>query len=433
MKLLKKNTQFLLIYLPIILIICSTIFYILLNIQVNHLHNKILHLKQENVLRKLEEQKGDIDPNFEEIGEFGELEDFGEIGEFTINEIDTNTAKEYDLITDTTIFYSSHNTYLPFKKLTGIFIHNDKQYEITTYSSSIETTHLMFAVLLIHGFIYIILLFSIIIINRKVSEKLWQPFYDTIDELNTYDISRHTSVNLKHETGVTEFDELNRVVKQLVDKDQVAYQSQKQFVENASHEIQTPLAIIRSKSDLLMEQPELNEKTAELINDIAEATTRLSSLNKTLLLLAKIENNQFLDQKNINLSEIIEIILSNFEKYLDDRLPQIKIELDSSSSIIANEILIEILFNNLIKNAIIHNIPSGKINIILKDKLFIIENTGPELTIPTELLFERFRKNSNKPNQTGLGLAIVKQICTLHEYKLSYTYKDSIHSLRINF
>src|ERR1035437_10831906 len=100
MKLLKKNTQFLLIYLPIILIICSVFFYILLNSQVNHLHDKILHLKQENVLRKLEEQKGDIDPNFEEIGEFGELEDFGEIGEFTINEIKTNAVKNYNLITE---------------------------------------------------------------------------------------------------------------------------------------------------------------------------------------------------------------------------------------------------------------------------------------------------------------------------------------------
>lgn len=421
MKLLKKNTRFLLIYLPVILIICSIIFYILLSLKIDHLHDKNLLLKQENILRKIREKRENIDSNY------------GVVGEFTINEINTKEPKNYNSITDTSIFYPSRNNGLPFKKQTGIFTHNDKQYEITTYSSSIETTHLMIAVFAIHGSIYIIMLFSIIIINRKVSEKLWQPFYETIDKLNKYDISKNASINLENKTGVIEFDELNRVIEQLINKDLLAYQSQKQFVENASHEIQTPLAIIRSKAELLMEQPDLNEKTAELLHDITEATTRLSSLNKTLLLLAKIENNQFLVQKNINLSEIIEISLSNFEQFFGDNLPKIKIETDAASCIIANQSLIEALFNNLIRNAIIHNIPSGKITIVLKDKVFKIDNTGPELSIPTELLFERFRKDSNKFNQSGLGLAIVKQICTLYGYKLSYTYKDYIHSLQVNF
>ena len=421
MKLLNKNTRFLLIYLPVVLVICSVIFYILLSLQINHLHNKFLLLKQEDILNTLKERKENIDPNY------------GVAGEFTINEIKSKENKNYTLITDTSIYYPSHNKYLPFKKLTGIFTHNGKQFEITTYSSSIETTHLMVSVFAIHGIIYIIMLFSIIIINRKVSEKLWQPFYDTIDKLSTYDISSNTSINLKPETGVTEFDELNRVTNHLISKDQRAYQSQKQYVANASHELQTPLAIIRSKADLLMEQPDLNEKTAELIHDITEATTRLSNLNKTLLLLAKIKNNQFLSQKNINLSEIIEISLSNFEQFFDDRLPQITKEIDGASFITANQSLIEMLLNNLIGNAIIHNIPSGKISIVLKDKLLILENTGPELTIAPELLFERFRKDTNKPNGTGLGLSIVQQICTLYVYKLSYTFKDGIHSIRVNF
>jgi len=421
MNLQKKNTKFLLIYLPVIFIICSIIFYILLSLKIEHLHDKNLLLKQGNILRDLRQEKEEIESNY------------GVVGEFTINEIKDRTNKKYNLITDTSIFYPSQNKYLPFTKQTGVFLHNDKHYEITTYSSSIETTHLMVAVFAIHGFIYMIMLFSIVIINRKVSEKLWQPFYITINKLNTYDISKNTSINLKTKTGVAEFDELNRVTKQLINKDQLAYQSQKQFVENASHEIQTPLAIIRSKADLLMEQPDLNEKTAELIHDIAEATTRLSNLNKTLLLLAKIENNQFLIQKNINLSEIIEISLSNFEQSFDDRLPQIKKEVDTGFFITANLSLIEILFNNLIRNAIIHNIPSGEINIFLKENNLIVENTGPELTVSTELLFERFRKDSNKLNQSGLGLAIVKQICTLYHYKLSYTYKDSIHRLQVIF
>lgn len=421
MKLQKKNTQFLLIYLPIILIICSLIFYILLSLQINHVHNKFLLLKQENILNLLNEHKREIELHS------------GAKGEYTVIEITPDASKKYNIIRDTSIFYASQNKFLPFKMLTEKFKHLGKDYELTTYSSSIETTHLMVAVFAIHGLIYIILLFSITIINRKVSEKLWQPFYKTLDELSTFDISKNSTLDLNNETGITEFNELNKAVLQMVNRDKVAFQSQKQFVENASHEIQTPLAIIRSKADLLMEQPGLNEKTAELINDIAEATTRLSTLNKTLLLLAKIENNQFLDKKVINLSEIINKSLSNFEQLFDNKSPQVHKGLDPTSFITANQSLIEILLNNLIRNAIIHNVPSGKINIVLKHNFLIIENTGPELTISTELLFERFRKDSHKPNQSGLGLAIVKQICTLYDYKLSYTYKDHIHSLQVNF
>lgn len=421
MKLQKKNTRFLLIYLPVILIICSVIFYILLNLHINHLHYKHLLLKQENIIGSLLKENGDIESHNKVFGEF------------SINEIDTNKIKNYDIIGDTTIFYPSINERLPFKKLTGIIHHNGKQYEITTYSSSIETTHVMIGVFAVHGFIYIVILFSIIIINRKVSERLWQPFYETMDKLSTYDISKKRTFNLNQNTGVLEFDELNRVVEKLVYRDQLAYQSQKQFVENASHEIQTPLAIIRSKSDLLMEQTDLNKKTAELINDINDATTRLSNLNKALLLLAKIDNKQFIEQKKINLSEIIDTNLSNYEEYLSVRLPQITKKIDTSCSITANQALIEILINNLIRNAIIHNIPAGKINIDLNDRRFLIENTGPELSIPTEMLFERFKKDSDKPNQSGLGLAIVKQICTMYEYQLSYDYKNHIHSLQIIF
>jgi len=421
MELQKKNTRFLLIYLPVILIICSIIFYFFLSLQINHVHNEFLLLKQENILNLLNEHKREIELHS------------GAKGEYTIREIKEPLSNKYNIIKDTSLFYSSENRLMPFKMLTKKFEHLGKDYEITTYSSSIETTHLMLAVFSINGLIYIIILFSIIIINRKVSEGLWRSFYETLDKLSIYDIYKPLSLNLKNETGITEFNKLNKALTQLVDRDRVAFQSQKQFVENASHEIQTPLAIIRSKADLLMEQPDLNEKTAVLINDITDATTRLSNLNKSLILLAKIENNHFLDKKNLNLSKTIQYCLSHFEKLFDDELPQITKELDTTSFITANSSLIETLFNNLIRNAIIHNSPSGYIKIVSKDKLFIIENTGPELTIPAELLFERFRKGSNKANNTGLGLAIAKQICTLYNYKISYVYKDSIHTLQVNF
>ncbi len=421
-RLLNRNTRYLLLILPAILLVCSIAFFFLLKMQVHHLQKEQLFLKQHNVLNRFKDE--DLDTVFSVKGEF------------EIIPVNSPVSHEENIIGDTLMAYATHHPpeSVPFRKLTTYIRRNNKNYQLTTFVSSEETKHLFIMVFSIQGFIYFILLFTIIIVNRRLSVVLWKPFYHTMNKLKRYDINKNNDLALDAKTGIGEFDELNQVASQLIARNQQAYQSQKQFVENASHEIQTPLAIVRSKVELLMEQPAINDKMAELVSEIAAANDRLSRLNNTLLLLTKIDNQQFIEQDDIRLSEIINLQLSNFEKQYVNDLPVIRKEIQPGVSLVANPALIEILLNNLIKNAIIHNIFNGYIHIILTGRQLIIENTGPVLDIPPALLFERFRKgNDQAKHSSGLGLALVKHICDIYQYKISYTYNDQIHRLEVTF
>ena len=234
------------------------------------------------------------------------------------------------------------------------------------------------------------------------------------------------------DTGTTEFNQLNSTAAGLITATNAAYHQQKQFVENASHEIQTPLAIIRSKLELLINEPDLTEKHALLLADITEANERLSLMNRTLLLLAKIENNQFPETESVNISLSVEKLIETFKNHYDD-FPELVTEIAKNILVTANRSLIEILISNLITNAIVHNIPAGRIEISLSPGIFTIENTGTLLDTTPEELFDRFKKGSHNTKTTGLGLAIVRQICTLYHFRVTYQSDDGWHRIRVTF
>ena len=212
-----------------------------------------------------------------------------------------------------------------------------------------------------------------------------------------------------------------------------AYYNQKQFVENASHEMQTPLAIIRSKLELLINQTGLTENTAAQLADITEANDKLSQMNRTLLLLAKIENNQFPNTESINFSTLLQKEVSVLKNHYDDTFPALTVAITEDVTLLANLSLLEVLIHNLVINAVEHNINDGKINIKLSNTSLVIENTGLPLSQPAETLFERFKKGSHKSRTTGLGLALVKQICVLYNYTVIYQYADGLHKMEVAF
>jgi signal transduction histidine kinase len=249
---------------------------------------------------------------------------------------------------------------------------------------------------------------------------------------NSFDVTRNESLTLPAETGTTEFNELNKVITALADRVNRAYHHQKQFVENASHEMQTPLAIIRSKLELLINQPGLTEKNAALIADITEANDRLSQMNRTLLLLAKIENNQFPETEQVDISHLLKNVIEVFKGHYEE-FPVLRTTIENVFTVSVNRILIEVMITNLIKNAIDHNQPDGYINISLSKNTLTIENTGPALSVPPHDLFERFKKGSHQTKTTGLGLALVKQICNLYHFTITYNYNDGWHRIMVNF
>ena len=308
-----------------------------------------------------------------------------------------------------------------------------KPYRVTTYISAKEYRHLLIKVSIAEGIIFILLLVSIVIVNRYASRRLWTPFYITMKAVGDYDIRRNQPLSLDTTTGIEEFDRLNKTLRDLIDHVDQAYRNQKQFTENASHELQTPLAIIRSKVELLIEGPGLNEDSAQLLQEITEANERLSQMNKNLLLLTRIDNGQYPEAGPVAISGLLERLTNFFQDYYANEGVKTKAVISAGVEVNANPALIEILVNNLLRNAYIHNVPGGWVDIQLAEKELVIRNSGPVLDGDPERLFDRFRKGRVDNRTTGLGLALVRQIAQLYHYDIYYTYQDSVHQLRVTF
>jgi signal transduction histidine kinase len=239
-------------------------------------------------------------------------------------------------------------------------------------------------------------------------------------------------MHLDSQTGIAEFNQLNHELNALVGKVNKVYTNQKQFVENASHEMQTPVAIIRSKIEFLINDPALTERTAVLLADITAANERLSQLNKSLLLLAKIDNNQVPQVEQVDVSQVIEKILENYHEHYE-HFPKLTKSIQPQIIIVANLSLFEILLSNLVGNAVIHNIPNGRIHVELNTEKLMIVNTGNEIKDDPEKLFERFKKGDDASKTTGLGLALVKQITQLYQLKIQYEYENAEHRITVFF
>jgi signal transduction histidine kinase len=419
MRLLQKNTRHLLRALPLVMLACSLLFFLLLLRQTTHLQKEQLLLKLSNLSRSFDQ--GGLSAGKSITGEY----------EITQGKIERQDV--YDHPVDTSIYYPDRGALIPFQMMRTDLKQHGQLYHLTAFVSSTEITHLKIAVMGGQFLIYLVLFFTIFKINQRLSVKLWTPFHETTAALDAYDLNSNEPLILPPSTGITEFDRLNTVINALNERNLSAYQSQKQFVENAAHEIQTPLAVIRSKVELLMEQDDLNEQTASLIADIGDANNRLSRLNRTLILLTKIENNQYFERTTVDLSSLLHKLINGFSRQYLENMPELRITIAGRVQLTGNAELLEVLCSNLIRNAIIHNVPGGYLRIALDGDTLVLENPGAELTIAPEQLFERFRTGDDTGKRsTGLGLALVKQIADLHNLEVTYHIKSGIHQLRVS-
>jgi signal transduction histidine kinase len=246
-------------------------------------------------------------------------------------------------------------------------------------------------------------------------------------------VRQNKPLGLVSGTSVEEFDRLNQTLTSLIDNVDQAYHNQKQFTENAAHELQTPLAIIRSKVELMMEGPGLNEEMAQLLGEISDANERLSQMSRNLLLLTRIENGQYPEGEMVHLSRLVEKQIAFFRDYYENEVAETRIDIQSGVGLVANTSLLEILVNNLLRNAYIHNIRGGYVQIQLSRTELLIENTGPPVEGDPERLFGRFKKGREDNRTTGLGLALVHQICQLYCFGLHYNHLSGVHQLRVTF
>jgi len=333
---------------------------------------------------------------------------------------------------DTIFFVKNESKYVPFRQLCFITEFNNTKYYIQIFKSLEETDNLIVRIFLIMTLLVFLIITALLITVRHTSLRSWNVFYDTIKKIKNYDINLHNEFSLK-ESDVKEFDDLNKVLIAMTERIKKDYSNMKEYTENASHEIQTPLSIINMKMELLLQSQNLDEKQLKAVADAYEASNRLSKLNKTLLLLAKIENRQFPESKSINPQEIINSQLENLEDLIFDKKINVIKHFDEITTLTLNPFLAEILFSNLVKNAIRHNTNGGDLIIKTSQNNIIISNSGSELKIDKASIFERFNKQSSNPESTGLGLAIVQKICEVYGYKVNYDFENNLHHFVIDF
>jgi signal transduction histidine kinase len=235
----------------------------------------------------------------------------------------------------------------------------------------------------------------------------------------------------KLNTSIDEFKELNNTVVDMAAKARLDYHDLKIFTENASHELLTPIAVINSKLDTLIQTENFSEHQSKLLNDLYSAVSRLNRLNQSLLLLVKIENRLVHDKQQVNLREMIEEMIIQFEEIFNDKGLKLVYELDDKE-IYASRYLAEILLSNLINNAIRHNHNGGGINITLSNERLAIKNTGDNAPLQDEKIFTRFHKSSGSEG-SGLGLTISRQICENFGFSLEYLFEGGYHVFTVNF
>ena len=309
---------------------------------------------------------------------------------------------------------------------------NDKGYVISIFKPIDETKKLITAILLAMTLLFISLMGLLLLVNYFISKRVWIPFYRTLKKLGQYDINQEESLQLP-ETRISEFRLLHVALEKMSRKIRRDYLNLKEFNENASHELQTPLAIIKTKLELLVQNEKLSTEQIQLIHSVYDAAARISKLNHGLLLISKIENNQFRITEEIDLQKIILKNIENFDEII--RMKKIKLSCNCDHSVIIsmNKTLAEILISNLISNAIRHNIEEGELIIQTESKGITIINTGHPLTVPPSSLFERFSKSDRSTDSVGLGLAIVKQIIDYYSIKIEYNYDQPYHSVSVLF
>lgn len=376
----------------------------------------------------------------EEIREQLELQ-----ADMIVTELTAGQSINYPLVEITAIQQPSHTPSAVFRD-TLIYDHSQKKDEGYYYlrqtrlikgkplSITVMTTHIGWdgytqAIVMMFVVMAFLLVLAGGLVNYFVHRKIWNPFLLNLKILQSYSVSSKADLQLVP-SSIDEFGELNLVVKDLAQRAQQEYTGLKEFTENASHEIQTPLTIIKSRLES-MSQLSLNPEIAAYLIDTKQAVDRLSRLNRGLLLLAKLDNYVFPDRKDLQLDTMLLNMTEQMEDLFEQRGMRI-VKTIQEKKIYASPYLLEILITNLLSNMLQHGKHQTEVSIDLQANKLTFSNQGGAIDLPHEKLFSRFGKTTAGYNGNGLGLSIIKQICTVHLWEIVYTYKEDTHIFQIH-
>ena len=335
--------------------------------------------------------------------------------------------------TDEEIFIPERDDREPARVLRKTFRNADGQwYELTVMSPSIEKEDLREAILYGMVFLYLFLLLLVLLVTVVVLHRTMRPLYALLRWLDAYRVGGQNPP-LAVETSVTEFRRLNEAAERYAARAESSFERQKQFIGNASHEMQTPLAVCRNRLEMLVDDP--RGLTGEQLGEIAKVQRTLDHLvrlNRSLLLLSKIDNGQFPETEAVDLTALIRRTAEDLAEIYAYR--DIRLELEEAPlTVRMNPSLAGSLVGNLVKNAFVHGAGGGRVHIRIASRRFEIDNDASDGPLDAAHIFDRFYQGSKKEGSTGLGLAIADAVCRLYGLRISYAFRDGRHVFTVDF
>jgi len=354
--------------------------------------------------------------------------DFG-FNEFKIKPISESEYKEKNRLYNKMFYMEYDDKDQPYRVLETDFIDQfGKRQRLEIRTSTVEQDELVYDLTTALIVLYILLVISIVVVNGYLLNKAMRPFYAILGKLKKYQFGI-SSVQESQDYSITEFGELNLEINEMIERNELVFHQQKQFIENASHELQTPLAIVINKIDLAVQNENLDKNSLHLLTEVKGDLRRLTGLNKSLLMLSKIENSQFNQTSKLDFNEKIAELIKNYEDFIEFK--KIKVSTEEKGYFIAdfNPDLADILLSNLLKNAVKYNNQEGVVDIVIEDNRIIFRNTGASEPLDSSRIFTRFYKQGSDHISTGLGLSIIKTIIKQYPgWEMIYKFEEGMHS-----
>lgn len=335
------------------------------------------------------------------------------------------------------ISFEDREVYIPEKRetepartLTMTFNDSDgRTYQLTVSTPTFEREDLMLSVLWHLGALYTILVLTILAVTALVFNYSMRPLYRLLNWLDSYNLGNGTE-ELPTDTDIEEFRKLTMSAKSTIERAEKYFERQKQFIGNASHELQTPLAVLGTRIEWLIDNTPLTEEQFAELTKMRQSLHRLSRLNRTLLLISKIENAQFNERHDIDIAELIYNELEIYREIYAGKQIECSTGISNRLIVSMDESLAATMVTNLLKNAFLHTADGGKVNVAIKGRMLIVSNSGDEALDSTRL-FDRFY-TSGKSGSTGLGLALVKSIAEFYKFGLEYSFNDGRHCFTLD-
>ncbi|REC63297.1 sensor histidine kinase [Chryseobacterium pennae] len=353
--------------------------------------------------------------------------DFG-FNEFKIMPITAGEYKNRSRLYNKMYYMEYDDKDQPYRVLEADFIDQYKNRQrLVIRTSTVEEDELIYDLTTALIVLYILLVISIVAVNGYLLNKAMRPFYLILDKLKKYQFGIPFSQEDQN-YSIKEFEELNVEINEMIDRNELVFYQQKQFIENASHELQTPLAIVINKIDLLIQNENPDKKSLTFLTEVKNDLRRMVGLNKSLLMLSNIENSQFNTTSHVDFNKMIDILVQNYEDFIAFKKVEVNIIEKGHFQADFNQDLADILLSNLLKNAVKYNNQEGTLNIIIENDRITFQNSGTPASLDESRIFNRFYKQGSDHGSTGLGLSIIRTIIKQYPgWDILYKFEDSMH------